>query len=381
GRSGAPHDRSSPGTIRGRVIDAESGEGVEGAIVTLDLVTTSEIADRVATTDADGAFSLESVLPGVYLASITHAELVDAGFPQRIKVDDAAEITLSDFRLTRGIDLRGKLVRSDTGAPIANAEIQISPGRRVEWHELYPGGKRDARSSDDGSFVIRGLVEARHVLSIVGRPYVRKRVGPVLVAADADPLEISLDPGFTIAATVLDSEDRPLENARVFIGTAPDRSLLLDVEARTDAEGRCLIEGLLPGFYDVLVEHDDFAMAWAAAVEVGPEKSPRQVKLRLHDGGRVRGRVLDASGRGVSGATVRAVIATGFTDTCSPGVMHLGHVERRTAVSDDDGAFELLHLAGAKYHLFVEKDGVLSKATDLPPWGKGLLAEVDLELP
>jgi protocatechuate 3,4-dioxygenase beta subunit len=179
-----------------------------------------------------------------------------------------------------------------------------------------------ASTDAEGRTTLAGLASGRSPLEIV----VPGRTCVLGLGVDAPWEEeqtfVVGDPhGATIRGVVRDGGGRPLPGARVRVATSPARIREEDpvhvVWATSDASGAWRVGPLagrrLKGVQVSLAGH-----VTATSVEVGRRLAPDEVvevDVVLGPGGALRGRVLDAQGRPLAGAHVRAGTGRAVSDT------------------------------------------------------------------
>ncbi|MCY3677268.1 MAG: TonB-dependent receptor plug domain-containing protein [Gemmatimonadetes bacterium] len=158
--------QEEPPRISGRVVDRDTGAGVEGAEIVLAALR-EEAADSARVeriTDGVGLFQFERAGPGVYALTVTHLaygtfqeQLTLAGgerlalrvtlSPTAIALDPVVvEVASRDQRSARALGTARRRVTSEQLAPIArtgnhlaNALAQLVPGVRVRSGRSQPG--------------------------------------------------------------------------------------------------------------------------------------------------------------------------------------------------------------------------------------------------
>lgn len=168
----AAHQQVPPPRISGRVVDAATGEGVEGASVTLvRLDTTAAVASSAenptrieVATDAAGLFHVERAHDGAYELTVAH--LAYGSFSQPLVLTDEDPISLRvvlshsaialspvvveaatrESRLSRARGRALRRVTSEELAPVARTGIhlvgalaQLLPGMRAQSGRSQPG--------------------------------------------------------------------------------------------------------------------------------------------------------------------------------------------------------------------------------------------------
>jgi hypothetical protein len=110
-------------------------------------------------------------------------------------------------------------------------------------------------------------------------------------------------PDHVLAGTVVNEDEIPVADAWVScvgfeLGVRGDRQT-----TRSDADGRFELRGLSQGAYLISAESRG-AKSEEQILELDPDDPPEDLRLVLIDDGMVEGRVVDASGAGVAGATL-----------------------------------------------------------------------------
>lgn len=120
--------------------------------------------------------------------------------------------------------------------------------------------------------------------------------------------------------------------------------------ATTNAQGDFSIEKLAPGSYFANIERVGFTTPVSSRpITIRPDEQPPDVTVKLTPWGAVSGRVLDANGEPINGATV----------TAERGQMSPGNAGTET---DEKGQFRIGGLAPGKYRLKAVK-----REAPLPP--------------
>lgn len=178
----------TPGRVNGRVVDAESGRGVPGALVRL--------GPQVAITDRDGSVAFGGVPAGEHRLSMSQetsfAQAVFVGDPTVVVDSKRAEPTLFRLAIARSarVDVtvrRYVSARTGIGAladsladagPLANATLVLAGDRDT----LY----RTTR--DDGSVTFTDIPPGAWTLSVRGD-------APAFHRFDPERMELTLSPG------------------------------------------------------------------------------------------------------------------------------------------------------------------------------------------
>jgi hypothetical protein len=208
----APHSESvtvwlEPGrSVRGRVFDARTSQGIEGAAVRSDL--TELVTVR---TGSDGGFDLDDLPARGRVAVLA----VAPGYAIReIPLDDSA--TFVDIGLERGGPLRGRVLWADTRAPVFCATVGASA---TEPDRSPLAGHRTGQSTEtgpDGSFVLEGLEDSLPIKLFAHKGAATTET--VLPRRPETAIEIELEwPAWmpTVRVRVLDGVGRPVAGAAV----------------------------------------------------------------------------------------------------------------------------------------------------------------------
>jgi len=326
----------------GQVVTEEENLPVQGVQV--------EVVDRIIrgrssphqsrklgpfTTDAEGLFRIEHLAPGEL-----RLMLKGQGFGAEVRSFQVKSLEASEkpfvIKLKSAAGLIGRVLDPE-GRPVGWARVTIEP----------KGGIRGARDFGD---LVSFLFDAESFEDDVGRlpPAVtadgqgryqvagaptgsgwvqafdpRGRFGPserILVKLERGKViekDLNLRPGFPVSGVVLDTEGRPIEDARVNI--ARERAL-------TGEDGGFLLEAAPEGTQKIHVWHEDY-QRWTGTVEIG-EGSPAPLEIRLESGNILTGRISDRRGNPIVGASVvvtdsrRRRLGSEITD--HSGFFHIG---------------------------------------------------------
>jgi hypothetical protein len=112
----------------------------------------------------------------------------------------------------------------------------------------------------------------------------------------------------------------------------------------TDRAGKFHMKLIVPGVYQVAFTHPDYKLTALNDVQVfkGAGATPDLGKIRLSQGAKVSGRVLDAGGEPIQGATVNLA----STDTQKP------YMEQTS--TDKNGQYVISHIIPGEYKISVQ---------------------------
>jgi hypothetical protein len=213
----------------------------------------------------DGAFELRDLTPGCYMLaadSFSGGRRYSARLPVTLAMQAVENVKLS---LAPPVQLTGRIrVEGDADFPFRGVIVNLE----ARFSKLTAGGA----PSEDGSLLLNNIVPEVYELNvIVPDGYYLKSAtygqGDVLTseldlskgAAGNLELEIAADGG-SIAGSIVDDEDRPIDGARV---------ALLPVDPG-DSKGTFIIRGIAPGDYKLYASRN---------LEVSALQDPVYVKL------------------------------------------------------------------------------------------------------
>jgi hypothetical protein len=282
GQSGMP-SRDTPaktGTarIRGHVFAADGGEPLRKAQVR---AFSPELREqRLATTDAQGAYELKDLPGGRYTLNASKGSYVGLQYGQTrplepgkpLEILDAQTVERVDFSLPRGSIITGRIV-DEFGEPVADVQVmpmryQFVQGRR----RLMPTG-RSSQTNDIGEYRVYGLPPGQYYVSAMLRNFMggesedRSGYAPTYYpgtpnVAEAQRVNVGL--GHTtndinlalvvtrtakITGTVADSQGRPLSNGAVMVMPRGGMFFGPTANGMIRPDGSFTVSGVAPGDY------------------------------------------------------------------------------------------------------------------------------------
>jgi 5-hydroxyisourate hydrolase-like protein (transthyretin family) len=354
--------------VVGVVRDKDTGKPLAGIIVESNQLANDRIPGRnivQTTTDAEGRYRLIGLPKGEgnkirlvprdqpYVS--VHALVPDS--------DGLAPVTV-DFELKRGVWIEGKLTDKVTGKPVRGSVdyFALATNPNVKDHPGFQGTippHWGIETKEDGSFRIVGLpgpgliavfYTGRHLLApdrddeYGTKESVLDTSGPrplgLLVnytalaridpAKEADWVkrDITLDPGWTFAGTVLGPDGKPLVGTRAFGLHSRGWSF----EAMKTAEFKVLaFNPRQPR--DVFFRHSEMELVGVAQP---PKENGGTITVRMEPGAAITGRLVDANGRPRPDVELELTFRTteGAVTTASP----------QRVKTDGDGRFRIAAL-------------------------------------
>lgn len=255
------------------------------------------------TTDAEGRFTFDEVPAGM-LALIVDRRDHASAFRAEVPVGAGVRNELEDLVLPDGRTLRGRVVEHD-GTPVVGAEVLASAPSKTDFYTLVRGAPTD----EAGRFEIRGVPAEEGEVALVARPDPLSPWALLDHEGPEEELELRLEPRGTLAIRVTDETGGALADASIELTTlllpGPLRNLVrppdLARRLRQPEPGLFVLEDALQGDYVVHASSPGLASGHAS-VQLAGDRVERTIRLRAAQ--TIAVRVLDASGEGVSRATL-----------------------------------------------------------------------------
>ena len=296
-------------------------------------------SDRYARTDEKG----EVVFREVRRGGVTL--MAQPGGWGRARIEGGKE-NEATIEIPAGFAITGVVVDPDD-RPVAGATIILARSGAINVGRPY------GRSDSQGRFTVPNVEKG--LRSIGARaPGWAPTPMILLIAKEGEKHELKLrfsNRGGAVAGIVLDPENKPVEGALVKVGGRRTRQFPTEdghnaseagpVQTRTNAEGRFEVKGLYPGENPIAIRAKRWA-SWTKTVDVVAGGVYR-VEARLGESAIIRGRVTDASDAPLRGVVVCAGRYGDFTGSM--------------AVTDKDGAYELVGVTPGDVAMMAEEDG------------------------
>jgi hypothetical protein len=167
-----PHTpRAGTGTIRGRVVRADTGEPLRRVQVHIDEWSAKDQSGPSSTmTDAQGRYELTQLPAGTYHLKATRGGFVEVEYGQRrpfergrpLEMADGAVLEKIDFAMPLGGVVTGRVV-DEMGEAVAQASVSVAR-RRYVGGERQLVGQNGSATDDRGEFRIFGVPPGEYVL-------------------------------------------------------------------------------------------------------------------------------------------------------------------------------------------------------------------------
>jgi len=219
--------------IHGTVRD-EHGQPIAGA----EVKTFYTIFEPAVRTAADGRFALDNLDPGQQSHSLfaRHEGYLEG----KAEVVTKGPDTEQDLVLKRGVAVRGVVVDSQTGAPVAAATVFVGDSPN-SYDRL------DAVTGLDGSFAFDCVAPGSRKVNVERRGFAAARQAVDVPAAPAPAVELRLplERGHFVGGTLVDGDGKPVP--RVSIAPRLLGEYVDGIRGRTDGSGRFRLDGVPKG--------------------------------------------------------------------------------------------------------------------------------------
>lgn len=263
--------------------------------------------------------------------------------------------------------LRGQVVRDGTGVEgatvVALRSLPHGEYSATRWammsFELPPPPIATTLSDDGGRFELR-IPRRTRVILRAAKPGSGSASLFLLMPATGDPADVllRLRPGGKVEGIVVDEKAAPVKGADVVLGTQDWSRPVTEMSARTDEEGRFVLEDVPDGGYRLRATAASYpeARSW---VNVPLQKF---VRIEMRPAGIITGNVVDGRGNAVAGA--RILLSTSAWERDAAGGAAKGE-------TDDRGA----------YRLEIYPGSVQTAVVEHPTFGRQVAGPESFDLP
>lgn len=336
--------------IRGRVVDAKGGRGVQDASVTARdgggggafVFDGGALSGGGILTDADGRFEIADQAPGSYQLTARHP-LFSEG-TARVTLEDkdgAVEISVVSGGVIGGI------VLSSQGGPLAGAEVSLQNSGEGSGMRALDG--QTSLSDGLGRFRFEHLPAGRYRVGATLRTEASAIVDVPLNAGDVrEDIRLALDSGVTVRGVV---SGLP-EGERVGVTVGAQGAQDYFANTRTGAGGAFEFSGVPKGTLTLRATAGDLILGsshTAVKEVVIPEGQPEVATEIVFDDGLSISGTVTRRGAPVSGARVSAFTA--------------GSGRQASARADDHGAFRIIGLEPGRVNVIAFAEGFESQVS------------------
>lgn len=364
------------GAISGQVTNDEGGAPLEGALVKAIRLGRIPWVQR-DTTDADGNYLLDELIPGVYVVSANAKGFIKEFYDDTRNYLEATPINISqnesvtgiDFGLTEGGKITGTVVTESDSLPLAGSHI-------VAFLVVNPRVAQHARTAEDGSYTVESLPTGTYAVKANAAGYKSEYFDDAESLSNAtfidveapgtiDNIDFALGMSSAISGTVTSEVDgSPIVGARIKIFGAAQTSIrhrLVLREARTDENGEYIVQ-VRPGSYFVHASAENYNgefynnvrdISEATLVPVMADSHTTNIDFALTPRGAIAGQVTDQNtGEPIIGAVVQAFRERPSLDAANS---LLGF----RAKTDSSGNYLIENVSSGEYLVVANAEGYL----------------------
>lgn len=315
--------------------------------------------DRLQTrTDHTGFYAFKNISAGprnLMARAEGYGVQVKTGNELQFKGEPGDEHQI-DFTLEPGFPIHGQVLDPE-GVGVKGAKV-------TAVHFQNQTTSRGESVTDElGRFRINDLKDGQYIMMVDAHGFTQGRLNRV--AAGRVDVVIDLKRQACVAGRVIGGDGAlpalRVELQRTTPRTSPNdvqifetTNVATDLEAGNDGSFRLC--GVEPGYYMIVASGEGWAPTPSNTFQVLDGQDPPTMTVNLRVGGTLRGRVVDASGTPVSGATVTS------RDTQTPdngndvffGSFVTSTATERTARTNAEGQYVLPNLAPGKYKVVID---------------------------
>lgn len=337
------------GTLRleGQVVDADE-KPVGGVTVAI-----STVPPRFATTEGDGSFTFDGLIARSF--SVSGRKGGDVAPAVTVALTAKSEPVI--LRLVPGITLPVRVIGTG-GRPVGGATVTVEGIAPITQ-----------KTGADGTAKLAGLDPGWQSLAVTADGYAPAQQ---LAQVTPDPAEVTIAmvSGARVAGRVVDPSGKPVAGAVVAVeDTAAIFTSGTGGTATSDAQGKWTIAALGAGTYRFRATKEPWAPGISLAARVDGVHAHEGVEIRLEEGARIAGKVVDAKGAPVAAAAVR--LADADADPWRG---------TRQVFADDQGAFSVGGLARRPYELVAQHETGSSETVKIDLGAKAEATDVVLRL-
>jgi len=247
--------------VHGRVVAADTGAVVRGAMVTL---TTSSGLRVVATTDDRGEFDFRDLPSSGISLKVTKAGFVETSAPMSVPLQPLMEgqtVDRGDVRIVRGAVIAGRVLDA-SGEPISGATVNaLRVAYPVPGNRQLVAARAAVSTNDLGDYRLYGLAPGTYYVTagvhrdVTFYPGTQGFAGaqPIIVQGGDQALGINLtlfsERMTSLSGRVVDARGQPAPGLVIELRAIQSGGVLAGRSVVSDQSGRFTIAAVVPGEY------------------------------------------------------------------------------------------------------------------------------------
>ncbi len=317
--------RLKPGvSVAGRVIDLLSQRPIAGAGVSAierDAARFGKDAAHTVQSGEDGTFLIKDCAQGVVIVdAIAPAKAratLDRVVAAPLAPGEERKPEANTLYLQPGGRIAGRVVGPD-GKAVADAIVTAS-GSDGSLLKLLKDSREAKRSDADGKFTFDGVLAGnKYTVRATKEGFGSHEEGPIPIEAGTErgDLEMKLDAAASLTFRLVTAKDVPVKDVDVRLQTQGGatggrrRGFAIgagDVDRDkivAQGDGKFLVKGLDSGTFDLTLQPADFSDVTKEGLRLKSGETVDLGTLRVKESKSVSGRITDATGQPVEGATI-----------------------------------------------------------------------------
>ncbi len=301
-------------------------------------------------------FEITGLSPGVYDLQFSSEEVQQTDVKGIKAPSSGLRVELNYENKPR---LTGVVLNDASSQPLKKFKIRVLKLRTLRGPNFEQEDKWIDIENPEGKFDVEVLVPGIYEVqaSADGLAWIRSREINTDSKQD-QPVEIRLGPGASIRGRVTDEAGKSIAGAKVIplskAGGAMDRTLNRFTseagEAISAADGSFALSHLAAGRETLKVIHPDYCFTLVSDLEL-KDRAEKVIDIKLTEGGTVRGRIYDESGKPKPGAILNFQDGPGYGGESDRAAGRIA-----IAVADDQGAYEVRHLPAQLLHVALAEE-------------------------